>query len=110
LSPGEAKEYRSSHSVVESEVYENDSYNVLTSEFIRSLTTSRIASHKIKLKIGAPIMLLRKINQTKGLCNESRLIVTKLAKHVIGEKVISSNKDGNKIYIPKMFMSPSQSP
>jgi len=78
----------------------------MSSEFLNSLTTSGIPSHIIKLKIGAPIVLLRNIDQSEGLCNGSRLIVTKLADHVIGARMINNNKNGNKIYIPRMSMSP----
>ena len=55
-------------------------------------------------------MLLRNLDQATGLCNGSRLIVTKLANHIIGAKMITGNKDGQEIYIPRTSMSPSQSP
>ena len=40
----------------------------------------------------------------------SRLIVTRLPNHVIGAKNIIRRKNGDEIYIPRMSMSPSQSP
>ena len=67
----------------------NDDYDVITPEFLNSLTTSRLPSHKITLKIGAPIMLLRNLDQVEGLCNRSRLIITRLEKHVITASVTS---------------------
>ena len=87
-----------------------DAYNAITFEFLNSLTMSRLVNHRIKLKIEVPIMLLRNLDQAEGLCNGSRLIVTRLANHVIGAKLIIGNKDGQEIYIPRMSMSPSQSP
>ena len=59
-------------------------------------------SHNIKLKIGTPIMLLRNLDQVKGLCNGTRF-----ANHVITARVITGNKNGNEVYIPRMSMSPS---
>ena len=109
---GEEKEYLSSDSVDESA--SSDAYSNITSEFLNSLSMSGLPNHKIKLKIGVcyrvPIMLLRNLNQATGLCNGSRLIVTRLANYVIGAKLITGNKDGQEIYIPRMSMSPSQSP
>ncbi|CAJ2661610.1 unnamed protein product [Trifolium pratense] len=55
-------------------------------------------------------MLMRNIDQAKGLCNGTRLIVTKLANHVIEAKVIGGKYHGNVIYIPRIPISPSQSP
>jgi ATP-dependent DNA helicase PIF1 len=62
------------------------------------------------LKVGTPIMLMRNLDQAEGLCNGTRLIVTKLANHVIEAKIISGKNIGNVHYIPRMKMSPSQSP
>jgi len=55
-------------------------------------------------------MLLRNLDQFEGLCNRTRLIITRLANHVIGARVIIANNNGNEVYIPRMSMSPSQSP
>jgi ATP-dependent DNA helicase PIF1 len=53
---------------------------------------------------------MRNIEQSDGLCNGTRLIVSKLADHVIEATVIGGINHGNVIYIPRMDMSPSQSP
>lgn len=55
-------------------------------------------------------MLLRNIDQAEGLCNGTRLIVTRMANHVLEAKIMSGNDVGKRIYIPRMCMSPSQSP
>ncbi|GAU49129.1 hypothetical protein TSUD_376720 [Trifolium subterraneum] len=57
-----------------------------------------------------PIMLMRNLAQSEGLCNGTRLVVTKFANHVIEAKIISGKNIGNVLYIPRMKMSPSQSP
>uniref|UniRef100_A0A0R0EF43 ATP-dependent DNA helicase n=1 Tax=Glycine max TaxID=3847 RepID=A0A0R0EF43_SOYBN len=79
-------------------------------KFLNSLTTSGLPNHCLKLKIGTPIMLLRSLDQTQGLCNSTRLIVTRLAKHVIAVDIIFGTNSGDHVYIPQMSMSPSQSP
>ena len=103
-------EYLSSDAVDKSESIDSFHFQSITTEFLNSLTTSGLASHSITLKIGCPIMLLRNLDQSHGLCNGTRLIVTKLAKHVIAAEIISGKNPGHNVYIPRMSMSPSQSP
>jgi len=55
-------------------------------------------------------MLLRNIYQSEGLCNGTRLIITRMAEHVLEAKIISGKNIGNMTYIPRLDMSPSQSP
>ena len=55
-------------------------------------------------------MLFRNLDQNQGLCNGTRLVVTKMAKHVIVAEIILGKNIGLAIYIPRMSMSPSQSP
>ena len=107
---GEHMEYLSSNLVDKSETIESCHFSSLTTEFLNSLTTSGIPNHSIKLKIRSPIMFLRNLDQTQGLCNGTRLIVTRLANHVFAAKIISGKNIGLKVYIPRMSMSPSQSP
>ena len=107
---GEQMEYLSSDSVDKSETIESCHFCSLTTEFLNSLTTSGLPNHCQKLKIGTPIMLLRNLDQTQGLCNGTRLTVTRLAKHVIAADIIYGTNIGDHVYIPRMSMSPSQLP
>ncbi|XP_050878203.1 uncharacterized protein LOC127082025 [Lathyrus oleraceus] len=107
---GEEKEYLSSDSVDTFDGEGNEAFDVLTPEFLNTLTTSGLPNHKIKLKIGTPIMLLRNIDQPEGLYNGTRLIVTRLTNHFIEAKIISGKNIGGVIYIPRMDMTPTQSP
>ncbi|KAL5148491.1 ATP-dependent DNA helicase PIF1 [Glycine soja] len=108
--PGEQMEYLSSDSVDKSKTIESCHFRSLSTKFLNSLTTSGLPNHCLKLKIGTPIILLRNLDQTQGLCNGTRLIITKLAKHVIAADIISGTNIGDHVYIPRMSMSPSQSP
>ena len=81
-------EYLSSNSQDKSKSIQSCHFSSLTTKFLNSLTTSGLLNHSIKLKIGSPIMLLRNLDQTQGLCNDTRLIVTRLTKHVIAAEII----------------------
>ncbi|XP_050878776.1 uncharacterized protein LOC127082587 [Lathyrus oleraceus] len=103
-------EYFSSDSIDRSAATDFDAFEHLTPEFLNALKTSGLPNHSIKLKISVTIMLMRNLDQSKGLCNGTRLTVTMFANHVIEAKIISEKNLGNIIYISKMSLSPSQSP
>ncbi|KAF1881842.1 hypothetical protein Lal_00042555 [Lupinus albus] len=93
-----------------SDANECEAFNILTPEFLNSLSIYGLPNHKIKLKVGTPIMLLRNLDQSEGLCNDTMLVVTKMANHVIAAKIMSGKNIGNVTYIPRLSMSPSQCP
>lgn len=110
LIPNHEKEYCSADSIDKSDELLNPAFALLPPEFLYSLQTSGIPNHKLKLKVGTPIMLLRNLDQTDGLCNGTRLIITKLGSNVIEAEVITGPNSGNRTYIPRINMSPSESP
>ena len=78
-------------------------------EFQNSFKCPGIPDHEIRLKVGLPVMLLRNINQSEGLCNGTRLTITQLGKWFIEAQIITGTNIGNKVYIPRIIMSPSDS-
>ncbi|RZB51543.1 ATP-dependent DNA helicase PIF1, partial [Glycine soja] len=104
------EEYLSSDSIEKFDTIESEGFSIITIEFLNSLSTSGLPNPKIKLKVGSPIMLLRNLDQNEGLCNGTRLIITRLANHIIEAKIMSGKGQGNTVYIPRLSMSPSQSP
>ena len=51
-------------------------------------------------------MLLRNLNQTYGLCNDTRLIITKLFDRLIKAKILTGNNIGHKVFIPRIISTP----
>jgi hypothetical protein len=83
LIPDEEKEYLSCDSVIKAP-NTHDSYDLLYPvEFLNSLGGNNFPQHKLCLKKGVPIMLLRNLNQAEGLCNGTRLVIT-----VLGDMII----------------------
>ncbi|XP_074277124.1 uncharacterized protein LOC141600773 [Silene latifolia] len=50
-----------------------------STEYLNSIKFSGLPNHQLKLKVGDMVMLLRNIDQSRGLCNGTRLIMTDLA-------------------------------
>jgi ATP-dependent DNA helicase PIF1 len=76
-------------------------------EFLNTLRFSGIANHELQFKVGVPILLLRNLNQSIGLCNGTRLIVKRLGQRVIEAEIITGNNVGKRVFIPRIIMSPS---
>jgi ATP-dependent DNA helicase PIF1 len=75
-------------------------------EFLNTLQFSGIANHELELKVGVPILLLRNLNQSIGLCNGMRLIIKRLGQCVIEAEIITRNNVGKHVFIPRIIMSP----
>jgi len=76
-------------------------------EFLNTLRFSSIANHELQLKVGVPILLLRNLNQSIGLCNGTRFIVKRLGQRVIEVEIITWNNVGKRVFIPCIIMFPS---
>ncbi|XP_076897876.1 uncharacterized protein LOC143551299 [Bidens hawaiensis] len=64
-------------------------------------------NHRLVLKVGVPIMLLRNINHKKGLCNGTRLQVVSLGRRVIEAKVVSGTNIGYRTLISRVSITPT---
>ncbi|XP_057719412.1 uncharacterized protein LOC130933822 [Arachis stenosperma] len=105
--PGMEKEYLSSDTTCQTDENEDVKQEWFTPEFLNDIKCLGLLNHKLTLKSGVAIMLLRNIDQTLGLCNGTRLIVNKLGSNVIGATVVTGRNIGDKVYIPRMNLIPS---
>ncbi|KAL4090283.1 hypothetical protein QTP88_025155 [Uroleucon formosanum] len=76
-------------------------------EFLNSQTPSGMPLHKISLKVGVPIILLRNWNSPR-LCNGTRLRVTSLTKNVIEAEFFIGCAKREKIFLPKIPLHPNE--
>ncbi|KAK9068593.1 hypothetical protein SSX86_012708 [Deinandra increscens subsp. villosa] len=106
--PGEEREYLSSDCICQSEdIQEGVDAGIYSPDFLNGLQLSGLPSHRLVLKVGVPVMLLRNIDQKNGLCNGTRLQIVYLGKRVIEAEIISENNIGHRTFIPRISMSPS---
>jgi hypothetical protein len=76
-------------------------------EFLNRLNISGLPPHQLVLKIGQPIILLRNINSTQGLCNGTRLIIKNIYERLIEAEISFGAFAGKIVFIPKMPLIPS---
>jgi hypothetical protein len=101
--PGQPHVFLSADSVSSTE----DEATLYPTEFLNSLKFSGMAHHRLELKVGVPIMLLRNLNQARGLCNGTRLIVTRLGQWVIEAEILTGSNIGTRVAIPRILMTPT---
>ena len=78
-----------------------------TPEFLNSLRLSGLPNHSLTLKVGAPVMLLWNIDHSLGLCNGTRLIITRLTNHIVEARIVNGTHEGTKVLMPRMSFTPS---
>jgi len=104
LLPGEEKIYLSYDSPLANKTGTDAADDVHTPEFLNTIVASGLPNHKLRLKVGVPMMLLRNIDQSLGLCNRTRLVITRMGKFVLEGQVISGSNIGDKVFIPRISL------
>ncbi|KAG7599001.1 Nucleic acid-binding OB-fold [Arabidopsis suecica] len=103
---GDEQLYLSSDSVDPSDIGGTNN-PVLTSEFLNGLKISGLPNHGIRLKVGCPVMLLRNLDPRGGLMNGTRLQITQMGDKVIEAVIITGDRVGDKVLLPRILISPS---
>jgi ATP-dependent DNA helicase PIF1 len=76
--------------------------NTYPFEFLNTLEISGMPSHKLSFKIGAPVMLLRNLDPSAGLCNGTRLIIRRFTMRVVEAEIMTGKGAGNVAFIPRI--------
>nr|XP_027071976.1 ATP-dependent DNA helicase pfh1-like [Coffea arabica] len=104
-----AKFSRNLHRYISCDRTVNKRYQADYEDFLNSLNPKSLPPHELLLKENCPIMLLRNVNPTDGLCNSTRLICRELDEHTISAEIVSGPHKGKKVFIPKVRLQTSDS-
>ena len=75
-------------------------------EHLHSLTPAGLPPHRLAIKIGMPLILLRNLNMKAGLCNGTRITVRRVVgNHIIHGVIATGPKSGDHVLIPRITMS-----
>ncbi|XP_074293672.1 uncharacterized protein LOC141620793 [Silene latifolia] len=101
--PGKAVTYRSYDSLLD------DKCNIYPAEFVNKLCPGGMSPHELVLKENCPVILLRNILPSYGLCNGTRLLCKRFTPNLIECVITTGHHKGEHVFIPRIKMRPSSS-
>lgn len=107
--PGDEVVHLSSDSICRDEAIFDETAEIYYTEFLNNISCSGLPAHSLRLKVGAPVMLIRNIDQSRGLCNGTRLQIIQMSKHVLNCKILTGKCFGDHVFIPRLTLVPSNS-
>lgn len=107
--PGKEKEYFSCDTICKSCEHIQDYDLLYPTEFLNSINVNNFPNHRLVLKKGVTVMLLRNLNQSMGLCNGTRLLVDVLGQWVLQCTVLTGSKIGATVFIPRIALNTTSS-
>lgn len=74
----------------------------MSTDVLNAFDTKGFPLHRLLLKVGQPIMVIRNLSVAKGLCNGTRLIILSISSHLLRCKVLTGAQTGNVVAIPRV--------
>ncbi|XP_071699017.1 uncharacterized protein [Rutidosis leptorrhynchoides] len=105
---GQTMIYKSSDEICKGSTDAIDQHQSYPVEYLNKLNFPGVPPHKLKLKIGQPIMLLRNLYPSAGMCNGTCLIITDFQKFVIQARIITGSHVGNMVIIHRIVLTSAQ--
>ncbi|CAL1379666.1 unnamed protein product [Linum trigynum] len=103
--PGEEVSYYSSDSIEVDPGNEYITESDYSVEFLNTLKIGNFPEHALKLKIGCPVILLRNMDQSTGLCNGTRMIIKKLGTWFIEVEILMGTHVGSTVFLRRVTLT-----
>ena len=81
---------------------EGGTQHLYQQEFLNSISPGDLPPHILRLKKGAPIMLLRNIDPKVELCNGTRLICRGRFNNIIDAEILTRQYVGTRVFLPRI--------
>ena len=76
-------------------------------EELQNIDLPELPLSKLRLKVGVPIIVLRNLQPEEGVCNGTRMIITKLGKHSIQGRILGGDFHNQLRSIPRIKLTSS---
>ena len=86
-------------SVADSESADSTNFPV---EFLNSLSPSGLPPHKLRLRVGAVIIVLRNLDKDRGICNGCRCLVLKISTRLLDVRILTGRSKGDRYLLPRI--------
>ncbi|MCO5590652.1 hypothetical protein L7F22_044625 [Adiantum nelumboides] len=97
---GDIVEYFSADSIIEDSMQQSFLYSV---EFLNGLNLGGgFLVHYLQMKLNAPIILLRNLDPSRGLCNGTRLVCKAFHQRVLEAEIVTGTCVGTRVFIPRI--------
>ena len=101
--PGEALQLVSADAMVG----EGEEGLQVPQEYLNTLTAPGFPPHRLTLKPGMPVMLLRNLSPAEGLCNGSRLLIRRVISGRLLEATVACGPHrGRQVFLPRITLRP----
>ncbi|UPX10330.1 uncharacterized protein EKO05_0000996 [Ascochyta rabiei] len=87
------------------EVEDNTTQDLPPVELLQSFEPPSLPPSRLLLKVGVPIMLLRNLYPSQGLCNGTRLAVTQISSRCIQARILSGEFAGQLRLLPRIRLT-----
>lgn len=86
----------------------DDIHNSYPEEFLNGLTNNGLPPHRLVLKKHFPIMLIRNLDPSDGLCNGTRMVCRAFRGNVIHAEISVEKHARKMVLIPRTPLSPAE--
>ena len=91
------------------DAFDSDYVNTgIPHEYLTTLNPAGLPPHLLILKEGMPLILLRNLNPSEGLCNGTKLCLKTIRNYIIEAKIIGGQHNGKTVLIPRVVLKPKE--
>jgi ATP-dependent DNA helicase PIF1 len=105
LLPGDNVQYTSCDTIIKTSEKISDFDLIYPTEFLNSIEVNDFPTHKLVLKKGTIVMLLRNLNHTMGLCNGTRLLVIDPGRCLLKCVLLIGTHAGETVFVPRTALN-----